>query len=146
LLPGAEDCARERRLYIEIVQPHRRREQRREAEIWRSEDYRAFRQRVREWRFSPSNAFKYAFTIRHVLFVNPRVPRRIAMKTSRLYLAWAAALGLSAARSQGGIIFQEAFPTDTANTAETVATYTDFTYAGGGNAYVSGGVLHISGK
>ncbi len=68
------------------------------------------------------------------------------MKTSRLYLAWAAALALSAARLQGGIIFQEAFPTDTANTAETVATYTDFTYAGGGNAYVSGGVLHFSGK
>jgi len=40
-------------VYIEIVQPHRRREERREAEIWRSEEYRAFGHRVREWRFSP---------------------------------------------------------------------------------------------
>jgi len=67
------------------------------------------------------------------------------MKSPRVVLVCVVAVALGAAQVQAGVLFQETFPTDTANTAETVATYTNFTYAGGGNAYVSGGVLHFSG-
>jgi len=70
------------------------------------------------------------------------------MKTTRAtlgVLACLAALAWVAGPSEGAVIFQETFPTDTANTAETVATYTNFTYSGGGNAFVSSGVLNFSG-
>lgn len=56
-----------------------------------------------------------------------------------------ATLALAAASAQAAILFQENFPIDTTSTAETVAVYTNFNYSGGGNAFVSGGILNLSG-
>ena len=47
------------------------------------------------------------------------------MKSPRVVLVCAVAVALAAAQVQAGVIFQETFPTDTADTAETVATYTN---------------------
>ena len=62
-----------------------------------------------------------------------------------LWAALAATLGLMASPGSAAILFQETFPTDTANTTETLAVYTNFNYTGGGNAFVSGGILNFSG-
>ncbi len=54
------------------------------------------------------------------------------------------ALALAMPQARAGILFQEPFNTDTANTAETAAVYTNFNVTGSGNAYVSGGILYFS--
>lgn len=55
-----------------------------------------------------------------------------------------AALVLMVSQGWGAILFQEPFNTDTANTAETAAVYTNFNVTGTGNAYVSSGILYFS--
>jgi len=53
--------------------------------------------------------------------------------------------GLASLPVQGGVYLAESFDTDTATTADTLATYTDFALAGGGNAVVTNGALNLSG-
>jgi len=60
-------------------------------------------------------------------------------------LVASAALAVGTGLGHAGIVFQESFNTDTASTAQTVATYTNMTLQGAGTVVVTGGVLRMNG-
>jgi len=75
--------------------------------------------------------------------MNSKMTRVGALVTAALCVA---ICGVGVPSAQAVVVLQETFDTDTTTTAETVATYTDFNYVGGGTGFVNGGILNLSGS